>query len=255
QEWQTMQAYLTSENCLMQFLSHELDDNDAVPCGKCMNCDPANMLPVNFNHNTAVAAAEFLENIFIEIPPKKQAGNAAERFPVYDFPYKFGVLEHMPGRVLCRWGEAGWGEIAKQGKQQRYFDDRLVAASAKLISERWDLEPIPSWITFVPSHRHPELVSDFAKRLAEHLGIRYLDVVKKVKNNPAQKNMENTEFRCANLDGAFEINVDATLDEPVLLIDDAVDSGWTFAVVSALLLRTGTGPVFPFALVSTSTGT
>jgi ATP-dependent DNA helicase RecQ len=34
----------------------------------------------------------------------------------------------------------------------------------------------------------------------------------------------------------------------VLLVDDIVDSGWTFAVVSALLREAGSGPVFPLAL-------
>ena len=30
----------------------------------------------------------------------------------------------------------------------------------------------------------------------------------------------------------------------MLLIDDVVDSGWTLAIISALLLRAGSGPVF-----------
>jgi ATP-dependent DNA helicase RecQ len=39
----------------------------------------------------------------------------------------------------------------------------------------------------------------------------------------------------------------------VLLVDDVVDSGWTLAIISALLLRAGSGAVFPLALASTST--
>lgn len=41
---------------------------------------------------------------------------------------------------------------------------------------------------------------------------------------------------------------------PVLLIDDVVDSGWTLAVVAALLLEAGSGPVFPAALASATAG-
>jgi ATP-dependent DNA helicase RecQ len=38
----------------------------------------------------------------------------------------------------------------------------------------------------------------------------------------------------------------------VLLIDDMVDSKWTFTVVAALLRRAGSGPVYPFALADSS---
>jgi ATP-dependent DNA helicase RecQ len=62
--------------------------------------------------------------------------------------------------------------------------------------------------------------------------------------------MQNRFYQCNNLDGAFEI-VDV-LNEPVLLIDDIVDSGWTFTVLSALLRRAGVGEVFPVALTSTA---
>ena len=63
--------------------------------------------------------------------------------------------------------------------------------------------------------------------------------------------MDNSRFRCANLDGVFKIESNI-LDTPVLLVDDAVDSSWTFTVVSALLKRAGSGPVYPFAVVSTA---
>jgi ATP-dependent DNA helicase RecQ len=36
----------------------------------------------------------------------------------------------------------------------------------------------------------------------------------------------------------------------VLLIDDVVDSRWTFTVIAALLREAGSGPVFPLALAA-----
>ena len=65
--------------------------------------------------------------------------------------------------------------------------------------------------------------------------------------------MENSFYQCANLDGAFEIE-DIIPSEPVFLIDDIVDSRWTFAVISALLQQKGSGEVFPIALASTANG-
>lgn len=55
-----------------------------------------------------------------------------------------------------------------------------------------------------------------------------------------------------SLDGAFAIDKNQIYCDPVLLLDDAVDSGWTFTVVTALLKQYGAGPVYPIALTSTS---
>jgi ATP-dependent DNA helicase RecQ (EC 3.6.1.-) len=37
----------------------------------------------------------------------------------------------------------------------------------------------------------------------------------------------------------------------VLLVDDMVDSRWTFTILAAMLRYAGTGPVFPCALTDT----
>jgi ATP-dependent DNA helicase RecQ len=138
-----------------------------------------------------------------------------------------------------------------KGKNAGEFDARLVGASARFITEKWRPQPTPTWVTFVSSHLHPNLVPQFAQQLASALGLDCLDAVKKVRENQPQKQMENTHHRCRNLDGVFDV-LPSIPEGPVLLIDDAVDSGWTFAVIAALLKRAGSGPVFPFAILSTS---
>ena len=40
----------------------------------------------------------------------------------------------------------------------------------------------------------------------------------------------------------------------ILLVDDMVDSRWTFTVVAAELLEAGASSVYPFALVKTGSG-
>ena len=256
-EWEVMKKYLNSDDCLMQFLASELDDPEASVCGKCANCIPEKALPTTYHQSTGEAAVAFLENINIEILPKRQLGrslaNAEACFPIYQFPFRLRTenLEHRIGRALCRWGEAGWGEVAMHGKRDGQYDPRLAAASVKLIKDRWNPEPFPTWVTFVPSHAHPGLVPEFAEELARLLGLPCLDVVKKIKTNQPQKTMENTSHRCQNLDGVFEI-VGALPDGLVLLVNDVIDSGWTFAVIAALLLRSGSGSVLPFAIMSTT---
>lgn len=253
-EWQEIQAYLQSDQCLMQVLASALDDTLAALCGKCANCDPDNAFETTYPQELGQQAFEFLSNTMIEIEPKKQVGNghaqAAERFPVYDFGYKFGALEHEPGAALCHWGEAGWGEIAAAGKRDHVFDPKLADACVKMINERWQPNPMPTWVTYVPSQNYPNLVKDFAELVAQKLGLECVEAVVKVNQTLPQKRMENSDFRCKNLDGAFAVQ-NVREGEPVLLIDDASDSGWTFAVIAALLRRERSGPVFPMAVMST----
>lgn len=66
--------------------------------------------------------------------------------------------------------------------------------------------------------------------------------------------MQNSFQRTRNLVEAFAVMQHPFIDGPVLLIDDTVDSRWTFTVIAALLREAGSGPVFPFALASTSSG-
>jgi ATP-dependent DNA helicase RecQ len=253
-EWQEIRAYLNEGNCLMQVLAQALDDELATPCGKCENCAPEEAFEPFYPNELGQEAVEFLGNTMISIEPKKQVGNghaqAASMFPQYEFPFKLEDLEHEPGAVLCHWREAGWGEIAAAGKLARKFDSRLADACIKMISERWKPDPMPTWVTYVPSQNHPELVKDFSNLVAAKLGIECIEAVIKINDTDPQKKMENSYFRCKNLDGAFAVK-NVREGEPVLLIDDASDSGWTFTVIAALLKRAESGPVFPMAVMST----
>jgi ATP-dependent DNA helicase RecQ len=76
--------------------------------------------------------------------------------------------------------------------------------------------------------------------------------VLKVRENRPQKEMENSFHQAHNLDGVFEIEEDLVLPEPVLLLDDMIDSGWTFTVISALLRQAGCPNVHPMALALAS---
>ena len=255
-EWQKMQSYHGYQGCLMEFLANELNDEHARPCGRCANCAPETRLAADYREETALAATRFMGSLEFVIAPRKQAGFAAEvadRFRIYKFASKFGDLMCEEGRALSRWGEAGWGELAQEGKFNHAFDDRLVDASRELILDRWKPDPMPTWVTFVPSSNHPALVGDFARKLADQLDIPCHDVVRKIKKNQPQKDQENSHYRCVNLDGVFEIDGDVP-QGPVLLVDDAVDSKWTFTVIGALLRRRKSGPVHPFAVMDTSTG-
>jgi ATP-dependent DNA helicase RecQ len=132
------------------------------------------------------------------------------------------------------------------------FQPALVFASAALVRDEWRPTPFPKWVTCVPSLKHPELVPEFAQRLAEALGLPFVSCVRKTRETEPQKTMENSYRQAHNLENAFSVNAWAGMEQAVLLVDDMVDSGWTFTVVAALLRERGSGPVFPFALAVTS---
>jgi ATP-dependent DNA helicase RecQ len=164
--------------------------------------------------------------------------------------------EHMaqPGRALCRWGDAGWGSLVRQGKyQDGRFADELVQACVALIGQ-WKPQPAPQWVTAIPSLRHPHLVPDFARRLAEALRLPYHAVLKKTQPRPEQKTMANSIQQARNVDGSLAVQVARLPTGAVLLVDDMVDSRWTFTVAAWLLRSHDAGPVFPLALAVTAQG-
>ena len=104
-------------------------------------------------------------------------------------------------------------------------------------------------MTAVPSLRRPELVHDFAERLAAALDLPFRPAIVKMREAPPQAQMENSAQQADNVDGVFAVEPGVSLPaEPVLLVDDLRASGWTLTEVSAVLREAGAGPVYPFVL-------
>jgi len=250
EEFAEVEKYMESKDCLMSYLRQTLNDSNIEDCGKCANCNPSNTISHAFSNDLGIKASKFLKHHAIPIQPRKQF--AKDAFPHYRFKTIIPIeLRHEEGRVLSKWMDAGWGKVVADNKHNNHFNDELVDAVVDMIKE-WNPTPKPTWITSIPSLKHTDLVPSFAQQVAKKLDIPYRESIKKVKHNQAQKMMQNRFHQCHNLDGAFEI--ENILNEPLLLIDDIVDSGWTFTVASALLRRAGTGEVFPVALTSTANG-
>ena len=94
------------------------------------------------------------------------------------------------------------------------------------------------------------LVKSFAKRLACSLQLEYYDTIEKVSNNECQKYLNTSYMQYENANSSFAVN--STYSENVLLVDDMVDSRWTFTVCGYKLRKNESGKVFPFALANSS---
>ena len=211
-------------------------------------------LPTAASEATVRDAIAFLRRTSLPIVPRKQWPSGG--MPKYAVSGRIRAdLQAQPGKALCVWGDAGWGKLVRQGKyKDGHFADELVAACAELIRE-WVPEPAPAWVTCVPSRRHPELVPDFARRLAAAIGLPFASVLIQTADRPEQKRMANSAQQAHNLDGSLSV-IDGELPSgSVLLVDDMVDSRWTLTVCAWLLRMRGSGEIWPLALADAGTGT
>ena len=237
EEQAEMQKYVQLSSGHMAFLIQALDGD---PQG-ISPPPPLPPLPTACGPEIVAEAVAFLRRSSLPVKPRRQ-------WP----PGKSIDPEHrpQPGRVLCVWNDAGWGRLVSQGKlQEGRFSNELVGACATLLRE-WRPDPSPTWVAAIPSLRHPHLVPDFARRLADALDLPFSDVLRKKGARPQQKTMENSDRQARNVVGSLAVTRDALLLGPVLLVDDVVDSRWTFTVAAWELRRRGCGPVWPLALAT-----
>ena len=102
----------------------------------------------------------------------------------------------------------------------------------------------------MPSRKSDSL-KIFCQELSKNLNCYHESYLVKVKDNEQQKLMENTPHQKRNLDGVFAVTQNADLhDVQIILVDDVINSGWTFTVCSALLKEAGAKEVYPLALAT-----
>jgi ATP-dependent DNA helicase RecQ len=226
-----MAAFGADGRCLMRALQEELDDPDPQDCGRCSVCAGPRHAG-ELDPKLVREAALLLRSRPIVLETKKMA------------PDDTGSMRKIPedvraeeGRALARLGDGGWDPVVRAGD----FEGELLDAAAEVV-RAWGV-PV-EWVTAVPSPRMP----DFAQRLAEKLGLPYVDAIERVAERPPQREMANSAQQVANVRGAFGIR--DSRSGPCLLIDDVRFSGWTLAMLAGQLRRRGAAAVYPFALTS-----
>lgn len=238
-----MRHYVSLDTGHMAFLIESLD-GDATEVGDIV-LPP---LPASVDQAIVREATAFLRRTNLPIEPRRR-WPSPNGLPLYGVSGKIpDAVQAQAGMSLSVWGDAGWGGMVRRGKYtDRHFSDALVAACVAMI-QQWKPRPAPAWVTCIPSLRHPDLVPDFAKRLAAALGLPFHQVLDKTRDTAEQKTMANGTLQARNVDGSLALT-GATLPRgPVLLVDDMVDSRWTLTVGAWLLRSAGSGPVWPLAL-------
>lgn len=250
-ELKRMNDYIDSDGCLMEFIAKELDDDTAQKCGKCKNCTESK-IKSDVKFEMVLDAISFLKGNHLIIEPRKQWPKGIDL-------NENGRITILPqyrmeeGIVLSSYGDAGWGSLVRKGKYiDNHFDDELVKASVKILKEKMELWEIDT-IVYVPSLRRKNLVKDFAIRLAKELNINFVEAIVKIKDTVEQKKQENSYYQCINVIDGFGLKNSLSYLGNILLVDDMVDSKWTFTYCTYLLKKFGYAKdVYPYALSKTS---
>ena len=84
-----------------------------------------------------------------------------------------------------------------------------------------------------------------------------LDLIIKKQQGKSQKECNTSFYQCKNASETFKLNdnlIDKIQSRNIIIIDDMVDSKWTFTVCGMLLKQAGANSVTPFALANTANG-
>ncbi|MYF25198.1 MAG: ATP-dependent DNA helicase RecQ [Nitrospira sp. SB0672_bin_25] len=245
EEQEQMQEYVRLSSGHMKFLIRALDGETGP-----ISSPALSPLATEANPTLIREAIDFLRRTSLPIEPRRQWPTGGLRR--YNLSGRIVAdLQSRPGKALCVWGDAGWGGLVREGKyRDGYLSDELVDACKKLIEE-WNPQPFPKWATCIPSRRHPDLVPNFTRRLAKALGLPFKQVLSKTEDRPEQKTMENSTQQARNIDGSLTLTKETLPDGALLLVDDMVDSRWTFTVAAWLLRSHGSGEIWPLALAQT----
>ncbi|WP_410658103.1 RecQ family ATP-dependent DNA helicase [Amycolatopsis sp. lyj-112] len=255
-EQNAMIDYLATSGCRMEYLRQQLDDPEAVPCGRCDNCT-GKYWDTTISDDVVDATRQRLRRPGVEVAPRKMwpTGMAGLDVPLSG---RLPAGEQADtGQVVGRVTDVGWGtrlrELVGQSAGDAELPDPVFQACIEVL-KGWQWTERPVAVVEIPSATRPELVHGLATKLASIGRLEYLGAIASAGPPPRQA---NSAQRLADLWRRLSLPDDvaarvAAAEGPVLLVDDLIDTGWTMTLSTRLLRQAGARSVLPFALASTS---
>jgi ATP-dependent DNA helicase RecQ len=255
-EQQHMIEYETTGGCRMEYLQRSLDDDTAVPCGRCDNCAGA-WYPSDVPTDAAQTALSSLDRVGVLLEPRAQWPTGADRLGVSDdrggqVKGRIAEGERMiEGRALARLTDLGWGGTLRTLFDAAVVDapasPALLAACVRVLGD-WNWSERPVAVVSMPSRRHPLLIDSVARGVADAGRLPYLGAMSLVGDGPSGEPGGNSAYRLASVWDRFSPGEIELPTGPILLVDDLVDSRWTMTVAARALRMAGASAVLPFAL-------
>jgi len=254
-EQQHMLEYERTDKCRMEYLQLSLDDDTATPCGRCDNCAGV-WFPSDVQEDATVTASSSLDRVGLPLDARAQWPTGADRLGVA-VKGKIALEERLlEGRALARLTDLGWGNTLRDIFAPSALDAPasapLLAACVRVLSQ-WGWADRPVGVVAMQSRKHPLLIQSVAAELARVGRLPYLGELGLVGAGPLGESGGNSAYRLSSVWNGFEVGAElaealATINGPVLLVDDLADSRWTITVAGRLLRRAGASGVLPFAL-------
>jgi ATP-dependent DNA helicase RecQ len=249
-EQRAMRDYLSTDTCRMRYLREQLDDPEAADCGRCDTCGGLE-LENTTQAQTVAAASATLGRPGVAFEPRRMWPTA---MPSLGIEVRGKIAADQvaePGRAVARFTDLGFGArvravLAADAPDGPVPDD-LVRACVQVLAS-WGWAERPACVVHLGSRRRPLLVADLAARLAE-IG-RLADLGAVGHTGPSATGRSNSALRLRQVWNGYELSpaVAELSGQPVLLVDDFTDTGWSFTVTARLLRLAGAGRVYPFAL-------
>ncbi|MFJ8001930.1 RecQ family ATP-dependent DNA helicase [Streptomyces sp. NPDC096310] len=267
-EQQAMRDYASASGCRMEFLRRQLDDGEAVACGRCDNCAGTRFEPKVTTAALDAARGE-LGRPGVEVEPRKMWPTGLAAVGVSLKGRIAQGEQSFPGRALGRLSDIGWGNRLRPILTARATDgpvpDDVVSAVVSVLADwakgsgGWasgaeDAPPRPVGVVTVASRSRPRLVDSLGARISEIGRMPLLGTVAYAPGAAdARISRTNGAQRVRGLHEALTVPPElaaalAAAGGPVLLVDDLSESGWTLAVATRLLRRAGAEGVFPLVL-------
>ncbi|GAB3662998.1 RecQ family ATP-dependent DNA helicase [Actinocorallia lasiicapitis] len=247
-EQRTMLDYQTTSDCRMLYLRRCLDDDAAVPCGRCDVCTGA-AWPTTISEGSLNDARTRLERPGVDLAPRKMWPTGMKG----DIGLSGRIapsLQAEPGRALGRLTDIGWGPRLRallSGPDQPVPDDMFAAVVRLLASWGWAERPVA--VVSVASRTHPELVASLTARLAAIGRLPHPGDLHSA--GPVPPPQHNSAYRLRTV--LDSLTLDFTPPQgPVLLVDDLTDTGWTLTAAAKLLRGAGATAVLPLTLATTT---
>jgi ATP-dependent DNA helicase RecQ len=258
-EQRAMLAYATTPGCRMLFLREALDDAQAVPCGRCDSC-AGPVFDTAVSEAALAAATAFLHRPGVPIEPRRQWPTGLAAVGI-DLSGRIKTEEQAGrGRAIGRLSDLGWGTRLRALLDPDAADDDVpddvFGALVEVLKDwargddPWPARPVG--VVGIGSRHHPKLVASAAERIAGVGRLPMLGMVTPV-GDVSPVSGGNSAQRLRAVHGSFAVGPElatalSTVDGPILLVDDLVDTGWTATLIARELRRTGTAAVYPLAL-------
>ena len=265
-EQDAMLAYERLDRCRMRFLTTELDDPHAADCGRCDACTGP-WYPTQITVGTLQQAEGAIDRVGVPVAPRTlwptgldTLGVRVDAKPVKGRLSAGDLVEE--GRVVARLSDLGWGgrlrELFAPDVDGRPVDAEVPPDLARgvirvLAGWRWEQRPVA--VVWVPSLGRPRLVESLARGVAGAGRLELLGPLTLAAGAEPLRGSTNSAYRVRDVWDRFSVGPElagrlASLDGPVLLVDDFVDSRWTMTLAGRLLRRAGADAVLPLALAS-----